>query len=61
MNDTLPTPWLVWPIALPLLGAVAALVWPRRAAWAGLLTAGLLVPAGGAGAAPPGPRGGRGR
>ncbi|HMO65335.1 MAG TPA: proton-conducting transporter membrane subunit, partial [Verrucomicrobiota bacterium] len=49
MNDTLPTPWLVWPIALPLLGAVAALVWPRRAAWAGLLTAGLLLAAGAGG------------
>jgi len=36
------TPLLVWIVVLPLLGALAAFLWPRRAVVAGLATAGLL-------------------
>lgn len=27
---------LIWPVALPLIGSLIALVWPRRADWAGI-------------------------
>ncbi|HOP16463.1 MAG TPA: proton-conducting transporter membrane subunit, partial [Gammaproteobacteria bacterium] len=27
---------LIWPVALPLIGSLLALVWPRRADWAGI-------------------------
>jgi multicomponent Na+:H+ antiporter subunit D len=42
MNDPLPSPFLVWVIVLPLLAAMAAFLFPRRAAVVGLGTAGLL-------------------
>jgi multicomponent Na+:H+ antiporter subunit D len=48
MTDPLPTPFLVWVIALPLLAAMAAFLFPRRAVAVGLGTAVLLwIPVGG--------------
>ncbi|MBE7502389.1 MAG: oxidoreductase [Verrucomicrobiales bacterium] len=42
MTDAADTPFMVGVIALPLAGAVAAFVWPRRAPAVGLCVAGLV-------------------
>jgi len=42
MSDPSSPPFLIWVIALPLLAAIGAFVFPRRAVWVGLGTAALL-------------------